>query len=303
MSAVLVVGESVLDIVESATGEVVAHAGGSPANVAVGLARLGQQATLVTELGPDEAGATMLAHLAAADVTTVVAPSSRSTPTARAVLQPDGSAHYDFDIDWTLGALGPLAGDHVHTGSIASHLEPGAAAVADLLRTMAPHATVSYDPNVRAALLGDHAQVVARTEAIVRLSHVVKASDEDLAWLYPGLGVEDALRGWAQAGPSLVVATMGAEGSLVCAGGQVAKVAPVTVDVVDTVGAGDSYMAALLDGLLRDGILGVDGAASLSQASAYRLMGAVERAARAAAITVSRAGANPPTAAELDHEG
>lgn len=302
MSRVLVVGECVLDEVETADGTVTAHPGGSPANVAVGLSRLGQDATLLTELGDDPAGAAILAHLAAAGVTAVCAESSTRTPVARATIGPDGAATYAFDIAWTLaGDHGALldGATHVHTGSIAAHIDPGARAVEDMVETARTHATVSYDPNVRASLVGERLAVVDRTEWIVARSDVVKASDEDLDWLYPGTPVADVLRAWCASGPSLVVATLGAEGSLACLRGEILEVAPLRVDVVDTVGAGDSYMAALVDGLARAGLVGPGGRERLAVTDTATVRGVVERAARAAAITVSRAGANPPTLAEL----
>lgn len=297
---ILTVGESVLDIVESLDGTVTAHPGGSPANVAVGLSRLGQQATFLTELGDDAPGRQILAHLTQAGVTTIRAPSGHRTPTARAIVGADGAATYDFDIAWTFEADVPAGASHVHTGSIACHLDPGAPAVERVVAAARERATVSYDPNVRETLVGDHADVVARTERMIALADVVKASDEDIAWLYPHHTVEQVLRAWTASTPLLAVATLGAAGSLACLRGELITVAPIAVTVADTVGAGDSYMAALIDGLARAGLLGPAGRTALEAVDASTIAAVVTRAARAAAITVSRAGANPPTLDQLD---
>ncbi|WP_062377933.1 carbohydrate kinase family protein [Demequina pelophila] len=297
---ILVIGECVLDVVESEDGAVAAHPGGSPANVAVGLARLDQDVTLLTELGDDAPGRQIAAHLDESGVATVA--DGDRTPQARARLRADGSAEYDFDIAWTLA---PDAGDaigaaqHVHTGSIASHIPPGAEAVAAIVAARRDGATVSYDPNVRPSLVGDREATLARTARLVGLSDVVKASDEDIDWLFPGVEVEDALRAWTQAGPPLAVATLGGAGSVASLRGEILRVGPVSVEVVDTVGAGDSYMAALLDGLERAGLLGPAGRERLATVDPDVVEDVLERAARAAAITVSRAGANPPTLPEL----
>lgn len=301
-TGILAVGECVLDVVRMPDGTEAAHPGGSPANVAVGLARLGGDPTLLTELGDDPAGEAIGAHLRANRVATLVAPSSTSTPVATAVIGPDGGATYEFDIAWTLeaGGLDLSGAGHLHTGSIAAHLEPGAAEVAALMEQARERGTVSYDPNVRPSLVGDRDQVVALTEHLVALSDVVKASDEDLAWLYPDVEVDDAVRAWSRLGPALVVATLGADGSLACLRGHMIPVAPLLVDVADTVGAGDSYMAALLDGLSRARLLGPHGRQALAAVDAGTVEDVVGRAARAAAITVSRAGANPPSLKELD---
>lgn len=304
--AVLVVGESVLDVVTAADGSVYEYPGGSPANVAVGLARLGRGVTFLTELGGDHAGELLMSHLVEAGVETVCAPSGIRTPLAHVVLGPDGAAQYTFDIEWTLGGDLQLPDDenapaHVHTGSIATHLEPGAGAVEELVRGLRMRASVSYDPNVRADLVGARADVVDRTEWFVEHADVVKVSDEDLAWLYPGTEPREAAHRWASRGPSLIVVTQGAAGSFAFRGDDVLVVVPaVRAAVVDTVGAGDAFMAALVDGLGRAGLTGAGAGTRLQAAQRSTVRDVLERSARAAAITVERAGAQPPTAEELD---
>lgn len=185
----LVIGECVADIVRLPGAADRVHPGGSPANVAYGLARLGHGATLLTQLGPDANGRLIRDHLTGAGVEVRTDDATAPTPSAAVTLDGAGRAAYTFEIGWTLG---PVSLDrpphHVHTGSVAAVMEPGAATVLGAVESLRTAATVSYDPNVRPELMGDHASAVRRVERCVALSDVVKASDEDLEWLYPGQG-------------------------------------------------------------------------------------------------------------------
>jgi fructokinase len=160
--------------------------------------------------------------------------------------------------------------------------------------------TVSYDPNVRPALLGDPAQARPDIERLVALSDVVKVSDEDLRWLYPDLGDEDVARGWLASGPALVVVTRGGAGVYAVSGGLELRRPAVTIDVVDTVGAGDSFTSGLLDGLHRADLIGGVRREALAAIDEATLDSVVDTAALIAAITCSRPGADPPTRAEVD---
>lgn len=301
MGGVLVVGESLVDIVLRADGSSTEHPGGSPMNVAIGLARLGRDTQLLTRLGQDLRGRSVLRHLEESGVQVVdgsVLPVP--TATAAATLAPDGSASYEFDLRWELGDV-PLPADPlaVHTGSIAAVLQPGAATVEELLRSYHRRATTSYDPNCRPLLMGEAAAVRGQVEGMVGLSDVVKLSDEDAAWLFPDELAEEVAVRWLELGPSIVALTRGGAGMLaVCRAGTVEVAAP-RVDVADTVGAGDSAMAALLDGLWTHGLLGGEARQALAAISTEILADVVGHAVRAAAITVSRPGADPPTRAEL----
>ncbi|MFE2346296.1 carbohydrate kinase [Kitasatospora cineracea] len=287
----LVIGECVADIVRTPGRPDRPHPGGSPANVAYGLARLGRRTALLTQLGDDPYGTLIRDHLAAAGVTVLTDGQDRPTPTAIVTLDPAGSASYEFAVGWTLAPAPAPRARHVHLGSLASVQEPGAAVARRLLRAArTAGATVSYDPNVRPALLADHPAAVTAVEHCVALSDLVKASDEDLAWLYPGIPVRDSAARWLALGPATVVVTRGSRGAFALTpAGETTVPAPPTT-VVDTVGAGDSFMAALL-ATLDDPRPALDAVAS-----------ALRTAATAAAITVSRAGANPPTTAELAAE-
>jgi len=301
----LVIGEALIDVVRGGGETLGRHPGGSPMNVAIGLARLGRGVDLLTWFGADADGAEITAHLAASGVAVVPGSDSAAhTSVATATLDATGAASYEFDLSWEVPttwaspAVAPLV---VHTGSVAAVLEPGGADVARILEAHRPTATITYDPNMRPSLMAPPAQTRPLVEALLALSDVVKVSDEDLAWLEPGSDPQDVARRWATLGPAAVVVTRGGEGALaVTSSGLVVEVATPRVVVADTVGAGDSFMGGLIDGLWSAGLLGGDRRASLHSAGAEVWVEVLTRCARIAAITVSRPGANPPTRAELD---
>lgn len=288
---VVVIGEALVDIVVSPRGTV-EHPGGSPANVAYGLGRLGVATGLLTSIGDDHHAGTIGTHLRSAGVHLL--PGSQragGTATATATLASDGSASYDFDIRWDLPRAAPAIMPRIlHTGSIATFLSPGAAVVRELLEQSHRRCLVTYDPNIRPGLLGSHAEAVAIFEDLVPFTEVVKLSDEDARWLYPRLDVEEVCRHILELGTGLAAVTMGAEGSLLMTTSAQVAVPSVPSAVADTIGAGDSYMSALIYGLL---MRGADGLAPSVLESLGRM------AAKAAAITVRRPGANPPTLEEL----
>ncbi len=301
MDDVLVVGEALVDIV--LRGGVLAdeHPGGSPANVALGLGRLGRRVSLLSRLGDDERGERVRTHLAASGVR--LAPGTLApgrTSTATASLDDRGAASYEFELDWRVpDAVELPPAQALHTGSIAAFLPPGGDAVFELVRRAQGGLTVSYDPNARPALMGDAGQARARVERFVAAADVVKVSDEDLAWLLPGADPAAVAADWLELGPAVVVVTRGGDGATgLCADGRVDVPAP-PVDVVDTVGAGDAFTAGLLDALAGAGLLGAERAGALRAIPRDVLQGATRRATRVAAITCERAGANPPTHAEL----
>jgi fructokinase len=301
MSEFLVIGEALVDIVERPGQEPAEFPGGSPMNVAIGLARLGNDVELLTWFGDDERGRSVLDHLTESGVK--LAPGSGSaarTSTARAQIDADGVASYEFELEWRLPEA-TVAPDvrSVHTGSIAAVLKPGGEQVLGVVRSARDRATVSYDPNLRPALMGTPEQAAPIVEAIVDICDVVKVSDEDLGWLHPGSDPRDVAREWLARGPSVVVVTLGGEGAFAVTKDHEIQVSAPRVKVADTVGAGDSFMGGLLDGLGQAGLLGGDKRAELREISAEALDAVLREAVQIAAITVSRAGANPPTRAEL----
>lgn len=300
----LVIGEALVDVVEHADGRCEEHPGGSPANVALGLARLGRPVDLLTWLAPDAYGVRVTSHLEGAGVHVVTGDRApASTPVARARLDASGQATYEFDLTWDV----PTAWDGdgtvplvVHTGSIATTLTPGGPAVLREVTARRAASTVTYDPNARPALMGAPEQALAVVEQFVHVADVVKASEDDLLWLCPGREPDEVAAEWARSGPAVVVVTKGELGAFAAtAGGARLRVPAVPVVVADTVGAGDSFMSGLIDGLWTEGLLGADRRASLRAIDEPTITRVLERCIRIAAITVSRAGANPPDRAEL----
>jgi fructokinase len=308
--SVLVVGEALVDVVDRQDGTTDRHPGGSPANVAVGLARLEHPVTLATRIGSDDDGALLRRHLEADGVR--LAPGSvvtGRTSTATAVLDRNGAATYVFDVEWTLPPVDLTGVTHVHTGSIGAALPPGAADVHGLLdRAAAAGLTTSYDPNLRPGLIGSAAEERPAVERLVAGADVVKASDDDVAWLYAGTTDGDpvaAAARWARTGPRLVVLTRGAEGAVAWLRDRPdhpLRLPTPTVQVVDTVGAGDAFMSGLLSGLLDTGLVGSPTprgrAAGDAPWSVDDVRPALLGALLVGALTCARPGADPPRRAE-----
>lgn len=305
-----VVGEALLDMVQQ-LGEGVYRAlpGGGPLNIAVGLRRLGHPTALKARFSSGALGERLRAHALAMELD--LSPSvttEQQTTLAFASLDAGGRATYDFythdtaDWGWTASELAtlPPGTRAIHTGSLVSALPPGAEALTDWWAQLAGAGDVllSFDPNVRPALAGDRAEAVRRVERLVALSHVVKASDEDLGWLYPDVDAEVSLRRWAALGPALAVLTRGPDGALALAGSAARADLPGhRIDVVDTIGAGDAFQSGLLSALADADLLS---AGALGAVAEEQLQAVVERALLVSALTCQLAGADPPTRAEYD---
>lgn len=312
---VAVAGEALVDLVPAPVrGYFEIAPGGSPANVAVGLARLGVPARLLARISEDMLGRRIREHLTANGVEldhTVAA--SEQTSLAMVLVGPDGGPSYDFrvggtaDWQWTApevaraldpGPSGPVVA--LHSGSLALTTAPGAEVLRDLMTDAAATATISYDPNCRPALMGEPAEVLAGAHELLAVADVVKVSLEDLQWLSPGTTPQEVLDDWLGRGPALVVVTLGGEGVLAGTSAGLRSRRPgVAVAVVDTVGAGDTFSAALLAGLHLRGLLGAAARPELHELDAATLDALLDDAVLAAAITCSRRGADPPTTEEL----
>jgi fructokinase len=304
----VVVGEALVDLVGQRGGRTFsALPGGSPANVALGLARLGVPVTLNTRLGRDGFGEMVRSHLEASGVRVDGGAGEGAKTTLAIATLAAGIASYDFRIDWDVEALVPLPVETrcLHTGSLATVLPPGRANVVDLVEREHERGrvTVSYDPNVRPTLLGDAARARPDIEHLVAMSDVVKVSDDDLRWLYPDRSDEEVAQGWLASGPALVVVTRGGAGAYAVSAGLELRRAAVPIDLVDTVGAGDSFTSGLLDGLHRADLIGGARRDALATIDEATLGSVVDAAALIAAITCSRPGADPPTRAEVDAAG
>ena len=304
---ILVSGEALIDLIPD-PGKASAYdavLGGSPYNVAVGLARLGARTAFVSRLSADGNGEALAASLAENGVDlSFVARDVRPTMLAFVMRgTAKTGSRYSFYLDatafdgpWPFPAEWPKGGRHLHVGSVAA-LDPrhGQSVVRAL--TMARlRATVSFDPNIRPLVTPDRGSVALLVERQAALAHLVKASQEDLEWLYPGRAIEDSLAAWSKSGPRFCIATLGDRGAVAMLGKERIEVQAPRVEVVDTVGAGDSFMSALLSAMDRDNALG----ARTPAPSRSDLERWLRFAAAASAITCTRKGSDPPTRTEVE---
>jgi fructokinase len=306
---ITVCGEMVADLIEQPDGTLRPVPGGSPANTALACARLGADVEFVGRFGDDVFGRRARQRLTDNGVGLSGSVDAAEPSTlAVATTDPAGHASYAF---WTSGtadwqwtdtelAAAPAPGSRaVHTASVASWTLPGARAIIDMLaRAHDSGCLVSYDPNIRLALVREESHDLVR--AALATAHVVKVSDEDVIALHPGADPFEAARAWLGLGPSLVVVTAGGEGARGMRRGHDDIVVPsADVTVVDTIGAGDTFTAGLLTALLERLPATKDPEAALAALTDEDVTAALRAAAAAAGITVTRAGCDPPTAAEL----
>lgn len=295
-----VIGEALVDVLAPGISPPQEFVGGSPLNVAVSLARLGYPGTLVSRWGHDEKGRTIEDYLAENQVKFVGGPDDEPTVIAHGVLDPAGGATFAFNAFWQMPTIGEeldRSSQLVHTGSIATLFSPEE--LLPLIQAARSHATISYDPNLRPSLVANHAQTVEQVERFVAASDVVRVSGIDLRWLYPMRSVHDSARAWLDLGPAVVVSTAGSTGCFGVVRGGAVEHASILVEVTDTVGAGDSFTAALLCWLAEHGLIGASRREQLARLDVEQLGQALDFASRAAAVTVTRAGANPPCREEL----
>ncbi|QEU12329.1 carbohydrate kinase family protein [Dermabacter vaginalis] len=302
MSTYLTIGEALTDIVIRTDAPRAEFPGGSPMNVAVALGRLGHTSHLLTHIGDDERGHAIERHVKASSVSLTpgsVRPGA-ATSTAAATIGEGGAATYDFDITWDPDPEGvPTQVEAVHTSSIAATLEPGADTLRRVVSSLREHALISYDPNARPSLMGDPSIVREPIEENIALADIVKASDEDLEWLYETSDIEQAAESWLRRGVRLAVITRGEQGATAFTAKGRVDIPGVRVEVTDTVGAGDTFSAGILDALSRKGLLGAEGREKIDQLKASEIKEILAHAALLASVTVSRAGANPPWTREI----
>ncbi|HEU5045654.1 MAG TPA: carbohydrate kinase [Nocardioidaceae bacterium] len=298
----VVAGESLVDVVTPQRGPLTREPGGSPLNVAVGLARLDVPTLLITRIGDDGDGRLVEEHARSSGV--VLDPGSVHpglvTSTATALLDADHAASYTFDLAWDLPPR-ELPDDAVglHVGSLGALLPPGDAAVHDLVR-QAEEAElfVSYDPNVRPAFVGDVGRCWGKVAALAQRARLVKVSEDDLRLLHPDEPLDDVAAAMLVGATELVVVTHGAEGATAYRDGSKVNAPGSRVEVVDTVGAGDSFMAALVAVLLEWEVT-APGPGRLQALDEDRLRTLLVAAGAAAAATCARRGADPPRRSEL----
>ena len=302
---VLCLGEALIDVVIRGDDSA-EHVGGSPLNVACVLTAMNHPALIGAWWGKDARGKAIEEYATTRNVGIVPgSDGAERTTVANAYLDEAGRATYEFDLLWEVPPLPePQELIHLHTGSIAATLEPGGTDVLRAVKNMAVAGTVSYDPNVRPSIMETPLKVIRRIEEIIALSDVVKASDEDIAWLYGAqTPVEDVMRRWISLGPGLVVVTRGPWGAYAKLSNErdMLVIDPLNVEVGDTVGAGDSFMGGLLSGLLDAGLIGSTQAkAKLRQTRWDDVTPALHRATITSGLTVSHNGAYAPAREEVE---
>jgi fructokinase len=297
---IVVAGEALIDVVVDHDGDSSETPGGSPLNVAVGLGRLDVPATLISQVGHDEHGGLVVQHVTGSGAEIVAVPTSTGrTSIATAHLDDGGAARYDFDIDWSLPRQELPRCHALHVGSLGTLLEPGRDSVLDLVDQAGARDTfVSYDANLRDSFVDDRELTRRQVLELAARCTLVKLSDEDADLLDPGSDPDDFARTLLTGDRTrIVVLTRGSEGATAFTPAGETSARPRQTEVVDTVGAGDAFMAATLAQLWDlDAYRQPGPGLPLDLEDVTRLLrGAIE----VAAITCERRGANPPRREEL----
>jgi fructokinase len=298
-----VCGEVLVDLIPDANnpGSRIGVIGGGPENTAIALARLGHQVEFIDGISSDQWGVAAKRELDADGVGTRFCKFS-DKPTCQAIVSLDekGSATYEFVIDGTAtfdfsADLLPDAYKHkpslLHIGTLATAIEPGASVLFDWAMGVSELAPIIFDPNIRPAVIPDRDKYRAQVEKWIGISSVVKVSEYDIAWLYPGEDDVEIAKKWVDGDVSLVVITRGANGLVGVTKSGVYTVPGFKVNVIDTIGAGDTVGAVIAEAVAQIG---------LDELTDGPLLVALEKAARAAAYTCSKKGAQPPTLKELN---
>jgi len=297
---VWVAGEVLIDFIPGKSESVVV-VGGGPANTAKSLSKLGIATYFIDGISTDIYGQMAKAELLSAHVFLDFAQfSNKPTCTAKVTLSNSGTASYEFvtdgtaTFDFSSSWLPDPQSERpalLHIGTLATIIEPGALVLLKWAQNVAHFAPVVFDPNIRPAVLSDRDEYINKIEKWVAISSAIKVSDEDLNWLYPGKSIDEIVNRWLEVGVQLVVVTFGDQGITAFREDEQISVEAVKVVVADTIGAGDTVGAVLVEAIVNNGLDNLTGEA---------LKAMLNRAAKAAAITVSRVGANPPSKAELD---
>jgi len=293
--SIWVCGEVLIDILP--TGPVV---GGGPANTAKALARLGHNVDFIDGISTDAYGVSARKELERDGVGLALSlVSEKPTCTATVTLDAQGSASYEFLIDGTatfdfaaswLPDPERLKPSVLHIGTLVTIVESASTVLFDWAVKCTELAPIVFDPNVRSSVVGDREKYRQAVEKWVSIASVVKLSDDDISWLYADESMDEVAKRWIAGGASLVVVTRGAKGIIGFTEHGSEEVESAKVTVVDTVGAGDTVGAILVEGIITHSVNGLQG---------HVLNAVLHRAAIAAGITVSRAGAQPPRLHEL----
>ena len=298
--SIWVCGEVLIDLIPGSDGVRVPHVGGGPANTAKALARLGHDVQFIDGISTDEYGVAARKELLDDEVKLDLALTS-DKPTCLAIIsldanggasyefKIDGTATFDFDLKW-LPDPSRYKPQVLHIGTLVTVIQPGADVLYDWAMQVAEFAPIVFDPNIRPSVMGDHDLYEAAVEKWAALSSVIKVSDDDMAWLYPGQKYEDVAQRWLNDGAALVVVTRGSNGIVGFTADGAVEVDGAKITVADTVGAGDTVGAIIVEAMIEKGILALTGDV---------LKATLHRAAVAAGITCSRKGAQPPYKHEL----
>jgi fructokinase len=298
--SIWVCGEVLIDLIPGADGVRVPHVGGGPANTAKALARLGHDVQFIDGISSDQYGVMSRKELLDDEVKLDLALKS-DKPTCLAIVslaenggasyefEIDGTATFDFSLDW-LPDPSRYKPRVLHIGTLVTVIQPGADVLYDWAIRVAEFAPIVYDPNIRPSVMGDRNRYQASVEKWADISSVIKVSDDDIAWLYPGVEYADVAQRWVSNGASLVVVTRGSQGLIGFTADGAVEVPGVKIEVADTVGAGDTVGAIIVEAIVQKGLMGLTGDV---------LKSTLHRAAFAAGITCSRKGAQPPYKHEL----
>ena len=300
--SIWVCGEVLIDLIPVALGsnDRAPHVGGGPANTAKALARLGHDVHFIDGISTDAYGEMSRDELIADEVKLDLAKSS-DLPTALAIVslnesggasyefKLDDTATFDFSLDW-LPDPSRYKPNVLHIGTLVTVIQPGADVLYDWALQVAEFAPIVFDPNIRPAVMGDRDLYEAAVEKWAAISSVIKVSDDDVAWLFPDQSLDDVAERWVRDGAALVVITRGSEGLIGFTADGAVEVPGVKIVVADTVGAGDTVGAIIVEAMVEKGIMALTGDV---------LQDVLHRAAKAAGITCSRPGANPPYKHEL----
>jgi fructokinase len=289
-----------IDLIPGADGVRVPHVGGGPANTAKALARLGHDVQFIDGISSDQYGVMSRKELLDDEVKLDLALKSEK-PTCLAIVslaenggasyefEIDGTATFDFSLDW-LPDPSRYKPNVLHIGTLVTVIQPGADVLYNWAIRVAEFAPIVFDPNIRPAVMGDRDKYQMAVEKWAAISSVIKVSDDDMAWLYPDQKYQDVAQRWINDGAALVVITRGADGLLGITAYGAVEVPGVKIEVADTVGAGDTVGAIIVEAMIEKGILNLTDEV---------LKATLHRAAVAAGVTCSRKGAQPPYKHEL----